>query len=82
MATLGKTLFWQLAEHNFQKLINACGNSTSESMRPIFAQDALRAFDTYCPKDTARQLDAWAASRPQLGKYFISKNTVQLSTNS
>jgi CRISPR system Cascade subunit CasA len=81
-AAQASSLFWQLAEHNFQKLINACGNSTSESMRPIFAQDALRAFDTYCPKDTARQLDAWAASRPQLGKYFILKNTVQPSTNS
>ncbi|MDO9579011.1 MAG: type I-E CRISPR-associated protein Cse1/CasA [Bacteroidales bacterium] len=75
-------LFWQLAEHHFQALINACGNNTSEAMRPLFAQVALKAYDTYCPKDTARQLDAWAASRPRLGKYFNTKNDLQPSTNS
>ena len=74
-AAQATNLFWQLAEHHFQALINAC-NNTSEAMRPLFAQVALKAYDTYCPKDTARQLDAWAASRPQLGKYFNSKDTL------
>jgi CRISPR system Cascade subunit CasA len=73
-ATQSSNLFWQLAEHHFQELINACGTDTAESLRPIYAQIALKAYDTYCPKDTARQLDAWAASRPQLGKYFIQKS--------
>jgi CRISPR system Cascade subunit CasA len=81
-AAQASNLFWQLAEHHFQKLINACNDNTSEAMRPIFAKEALRAYDAYCPKDTARQLDAWAASRPQLGKYFSSKITLQPSTNS
>jgi len=75
-AAQATNLFWQLAEHHFQTLINACGNNTSEAMRPVFAAVALKAYDAYCPKDTARQLDAWAASRPQLGKYFATKNTV------
>jgi CRISPR system Cascade subunit CasA len=81
-AAQATNLFWQLAEHHFQALINACGNNTSETTRPLFAQVAIKAYDTYCPKDTARQLDAWAASRPQLGKYFNTKNALQPSTNS
>jgi len=76
------SLFWQLAERQFQNLINACGNKTSETMRPEFAKIALKAYDTYCPKDTARQLDAWAASRPQLGKYFKPNTNPNSSTNS
>jgi CRISPR system Cascade subunit CasA len=76
-AAQAANLFWQLAEHHFQTLINACGADTSAAMRPIFAQIALKAFDTYCSKDTARQLDAWAASRPQLGKYFSSNSSLQ-----
>ncbi|MBN1151249.1 type I-E CRISPR-associated protein Cse1/CasA [candidate division WOR-3 bacterium] len=69
-ATQAANLFWQLAEQHFQELINACGSDTAESLRPKYAQIALKAYDTYCPKNTARQLDAWAANRPQLGKYF------------
>ena len=74
-------LFWQLAEHHFQKLINACGDKTAETMRPIFAKIALKAYDTYCPQDTARQLDAWAANRPQLGKYFKTIVAPEQSTH-
>jgi len=81
-AAQATNLFWQLAEHHFQALINACGNNTSEAMRRLFAQVALKAYDTYCPKDTARQLDAWAATRPRLGKYFTAKHTLQPSTQS
>lgn len=69
-AAQSTNLFWQLTENHFQELINACGNNTSEAMHPLFAKAAIKAYDTYCPKDTARQMDAWAASRPRLGKYF------------
>jgi CRISPR system Cascade subunit CasA len=75
-------LFWQLAEQHFLALINACGNNTYKAMRPVFAQIALKACSTHCPKDSARQLDAWAASRPQLRKYFMSNSTVEPSTHS
>lgn len=81
-AKQASNLFWQRAENPFQALIKACGAKTAESLRPVFAQDALKAYNTYCPKDTARQLDAWAATRPQLGKYFNTKNAFQPSTNS
>ena len=79
-AAQASNLFWQLAEHQFQNLINACGTNTSASLRPVFANLAIKAFDTYCPRDTARQLDAWAACRPQLGKYFKTEATPTTST--
>lgn len=75
-------LFWQLAEHRFQTLINACGTDTADALRPDFARDALKAYDTYCPRDTARQLDAWSSTRPKLGKFFQTKTDLQPSTDS
>lgn len=81
-AKQASNLFWQLAEHRFQSLINACGTDTAESLRPDFAGDALKAYDAYCPRDTARKLDAWAATRPQLRKYFKTKTDLQPSTDS
>jgi CRISPR system Cascade subunit CasA len=64
-------LFWQLCERRFQELVNACGDyDKARTMRRIFAGFVHKAYDTYCPKDTARQLDAWAENRPNLGKYL------------
>jgi CRISPR system Cascade subunit CasA len=79
-ARQASSLFWQLAEQYFQTLINACGTQTSATLRPVFANLAIKAFDTYCPRDTARQLDAWAACRPQLGKYFSPEFAPKIST--
>lgn len=64
-------LFWQLCERRFQDLVNACDNADrARAMRPVFAQFVHKAYDTHCPKDTARQLDAWAKNRPNLSKYL------------
>ena len=72
-AAQASNLFWQLCERKFQGLINAC-NNTSENdlvkMHYVFSSFANKAYDTYCPKETARQLDAWAANRPNLSKYL------------
>jgi CRISPR system Cascade subunit CasA len=76
------SLFWQLAEHHFQDLINACGIDEGMAMRPLFTHAANKAYNTYCPRDTARQLDAWAACRSQLGKYIHPKSNDSSSTNS
>jgi len=76
-AAKATNLFWQLAEHHFQVLIDACGNNTANTMRPRFAQIALKAYNTFCPKETARQIDAWAANRPRLGNYFNVKAQLQ-----
>lgn len=66
-----RSLFWQLCERRFQDLVNACEDTEqARAMRPAFARFVLKAYDTYCPKDTARQLDAWARNLPNLSKYL------------
>lgn len=70
-AKKAQNLFWQLCERRFQELVNACGDyHKAHAMRGIFAGFARKAYDAYCPKDTARQLDAWAKNRPNPGKYL------------
>ncbi|MEO7523735.1 MAG: type I-E CRISPR-associated protein Cse1/CasA [Ferruginibacter sp.] len=64
-------LFWQLCERRFQDLVNACSDADqARAMRPVFTRFVLKAYDTHCPKDTARQLDAWAKNLPNLSKYL------------
>lgn len=68
-------LFWQLCERDFQSLVDHC-DQTEEAMkvrrnlRKRFAGYVHQAYDTYCPRDTARQLDAWAKCRPNNSKYL------------
>lgn len=72
-AAQAANLFWQLCERKFQELVNACEDSSGEevkNIRRVFAGFVNKAYNTYCPKDTARQLDAWAANRPNLAKYL------------
>jgi CRISPR system Cascade subunit CasA len=66
-------LFWQLCERKYQELVDACYTDTANALRTIrltFVAYINKAYNTYCPADTARQLDAWAANRPNLKKYF------------
>ena len=70
-AALASNLFWQLCERQFQELIGACIDvQNTHALRPVFANFVYKAYDTYCPMDTARQIDAWARSRPNLSKYL------------
>lgn len=71
-------LFWQLCERNFQELVQNCGHQEEQDvihkkLRPIFASYQSQAFDTFCPKTTARQIDAWAKNRPNPIKYLNKK---------
>jgi CRISPR system Cascade subunit CasA len=64
-------LFWQLCERKFQTLINACVDPRqAKALRKTFAAFANQAYDRFCAKETARQLDAWAKNRPNLGQYL------------
>lgn len=66
-------LFWQLSERQFQALVNACGDETGRevlSMRRLFLDYANKAYNMFCPRDTARQIDAWAACRPNLSRFL------------
>lgn len=70
-AGLASNLFWQLCERRFQELVNVCDDfNKAKAMRKTFARYVDQAYDRYCAKDTARQLDAWAKNRPNLGKYL------------
>lgn len=70
-AGLASNLFWQLCERRFQDLVNVCDDfNQAKALRKNFAGFANQAYDRFCAKDTARQLDAWAKNRPNLGKYL------------
>lgn len=74
MAKQAQSLFWQLCERNFQELVNNCEyteeqNLARQKLRKIFAAYQHQAFDTFCPNETARQIDAWAKNRPNNYKY-------------
>lgn len=75
LAAQAKHLFWQLCERDFQQLLDHCDPheanvAARHRLRHHFADYAQQAYDRYCPKDTARQLDAWARSRPNHHKYL------------
>jgi len=73
LASHASGLFWQLSEHHFLNLVNACDKiELIADMRKKMAALAFQAFDAFCPKDTARQIDAWASSRPNLSKYLFN----------
>lgn len=68
-------LFWQLCERDFQQLVDHCDHTEEstaarQSLRRRFASYAKQVYDRYCPKDTARQMDAWAKCRPNHYKYL------------
>jgi CRISPR system Cascade subunit CasA len=67
--------FWQVCERDAQRLIECCGDGGGKTqgrqqLRRRFAAHLHLAFDRQCPNATARQLDAWAKSRPNLNKYL------------
>lgn len=75
-------LFWQLCERDFQTLLVHCDADEADqqthqqarkTLRRRFAGYAQQAYDRYCPKDTARQLDAWASCRPNHAKYLAQE---------
>jgi CRISPR system Cascade subunit CasA len=74
-AAQASNLFWQLCERQFQGLLEVCNDpEQTRAMRHIFARFVHKAYNSYCPSDTARQLDAWAKSRPNLSNYLKNPN--------
>ena len=75
LAAQASHLFWQLSERNFQELVDSCnpdeqGLLQRLRLRKIFAGYVQQAYDQFCPKESARQLDAWAKCRPNNSKYL------------
>lgn len=70
-AAQASNLFWQLCERDSQTLIDHCDQIEKRyELRHRFFRYAMQAFDQFCPNQTARQLDAWAKSKPSFGKYL------------
>lgn len=68
-------LFWQLCERDFQSLVDHCDQTGEaaiqrQQLRQRFAGYIQQAYDKFCPRETARQLDAWAKYRPNNSKYL------------
>ncbi len=75
MARDAKGLFWQLCERDFQELVYQCDQTEEaaahrQKLRQRFASYVNQAYDKFCPRETARQLDAWAKCRPNNSKYL------------
>lgn len=75
LAAQSSALFWQLCERDFQQLVRACapdeqGTEPRHKLRLSFASYVHQAYDQFCPKETTRQLDAWAKCRPNNSKYL------------
>lgn len=75
VAAQGTHLFWQICERDFQTLLDNCEQdeqsaSNRRRLRLAFVGYAQQAYDRFCPKETARQLDAWAKCRPNHNKYL------------
>lgn len=71
--------FWQLCERDFQTLVDHCDTHEASKkyrrrLRLKFADYVQQTYDHFCSHDTARQLDAWAKCRPNLGKYLKQEN--------
>ncbi|MDY0070119.1 MAG: type I-E CRISPR-associated protein Cse1/CasA [Porticoccaceae bacterium] len=75
LAAQATQLFWQLCERDFQSLVDSCDGSEQatrqrQQLRRRFAGYVHQAFDQFCPRETARQLDAWAKCRPNNSTYL------------
>lgn len=74
-AAQASNLFWQLCERYFQQLVQSCdpdetGVVLRKKLRRQFSINVHQAYDHFCPKETSRQLDAWAKCRPNVSKYL------------
>jgi len=75
-AKAASAMFWQLCNRQSQALVDACakmavGDSRQiEKLRPVFAAFVHDAYDSVCPRDTARQMEYWAKNRPKMAKYL------------
>lgn len=75
LAAQASQLFWQLCEREFQNLVNSCDQTEEaagqrQKLRLGFVGYVQQSYDQFCPRETARQLDAWAKCRPNNSKYL------------
>ena len=67
--------FWEKAETQFQRLIDACGEGENlPEIRGIFSGLMRECYDYVCPQESPKQLSVWAANRPRT-KIFLTRET-------
>jgi len=69
-ALLASSMFWQKCDRRAQNLVDACGRKTQMELRREFDKYAKETYNSICPRNTARQLEAWAANMPYTAKYL------------
>jgi CRISPR system Cascade subunit CasA len=70
-------LYWQLCGQKFQHLANVCGADSNNKLvefRARFLRYVQKSYAVFCPRGTARQLNAWAKNYPNLSKFAAKKN--------
>jgi CRISPR system Cascade subunit CasA len=65
IANKGTGDYWQLCERLFQELVDTCSTAPDQAKeyRNKYLQFAFIVYDKYCPNQSARQMEAWAANR-------------------
>ncbi len=84
MAAEATPLFWQLCEREVQHLVDACNAADSTpriELRRRFAAYLQQTYDQFCPRETSRQMDAWAQCRPNVGRYLATNEGETLERN-
>jgi CRISPR system Cascade subunit CasA len=73
-------IYWQLCNHKYQHLVDACMDSKkekAENVEKYFFQSVRTAYETCCPHDTARQMQAWAMNYPRLTNFNQKNNKTE-----
>lgn len=72
--------FWILAEGYFFQLLDACEDTEKlPALRRNYAGIVQECYEKFCPKSTARQIEAWAENQPRLGKYVVGRDVNKAS---
>jgi len=67
-------IYWQLCERRFQDLVDVCSDAEKTyALRKEFASFIYQLYDRFCPRDTSRQMSAWAKQRPNLAWYLAKE---------
>lgn len=78
IAEMATNMFWHLCERDFQQLVNNCVPSDEaqkqrQKLRRRFANYQHESYDSFCPSQTARQIEAWARNRPSNYHYVFQE---------
>lgn len=78
-------LYWQLCERDFSALTAHCEPTEVDAaerraLRRRFFGHVASCFDQCAPRETARQLEAWARRQPQPGAYLAAPQQTPIET--